>query len=82
LTFGNAGRNSVVGPGISRIDISLFKAIRVGGERKLDIRFEVFNALNRPNFYQPNNRFGTPQFGKITQAYDGRDIQIGARFSF
>ena len=82
FTFGNAGRNSVVGPGISRIDISLFKGVRVGGERKLDLRFEVFNALNRPNFYQPNNRFGTPQFGKITQAYDGRDIQIGARFSF
>lgn len=82
FTFGNAGRNSVVGPGINRIDFSLFKNIPVGGDRRLQLRFEAFNLFNTQNFFQPNRIWGTPQFGKITQAYDGRDIQFGVRFSF
>ena len=45
FTYGDAGRNPVVGPGISRVDISLFKGIRMGGDKKLDLRFEMFNAF-------------------------------------
>ena len=56
--LGNAGRNSVIGPGLVNFDVSLVKnnAIKKISERfNAQFRFEVFNALNRSNFAPPIN---------------------------
>ena len=56
--LGNAGRNSVIGPGLANFDVSLVKnnIIRKISERfNAQFRFEVFNALNRSNFAPPIN---------------------------
>jgi hypothetical protein len=54
--LGNRGRNSVRGPGLATLDLSIFKNNYVGaGERfNLQLRAEVFNALNRTNFAVPD----------------------------
>jgi hypothetical protein len=82
FTFGNAGRNTVIGPPTNRFDFSLFKNFTIRERSQLQLRAEAFNIFNHPNFFQPGSALGTPSFGQITQAYDGRDIQLGVRFSF
>jgi hypothetical protein len=49
-TVGTCGRNIVVGPGLAQWDLSLIKLTKLGGNAKLQFRWEVFNVLNRANF--------------------------------
>ncbi len=56
--FGNLGRNTLTGPGLSTVDLSLMKETRVesAGERfRVQFRVELFNAFNHPNFDMPGN---------------------------
>lgn len=77
------GRNAVRGPGFQRTDLSLFKNIRGFGEgHQIQLRVEAFNVFNHVNYNQPGNFIGTPTFGAITSAQDGRIIQLGIKYSF
>ena len=54
--MGNAGRNSLIGPGLSNLDLSLFKNSRISRvSENFDIQFraEFFNVLNHVNFSPP-----------------------------
>jgi hypothetical protein len=82
FTFGSAPRNSVIGPGFANLDLVVAKTWTVAGTRQLEMRFEVFNALNTTNFDLPNRIFGTANFGRIFSAKSPREMQIGAKFSF
>jgi hypothetical protein len=53
---GNAGRNILVGPGLSDLDFSLFKnnrITRISEAFNIQFRAEVFNILNHTNFSSP-----------------------------
>jgi outer membrane receptor protein involved in Fe transport len=53
---GNAGRNFLIGPGLSNLDFSVFKNIsvsKISEELKVQFRAEFFNILNRANFAVP-----------------------------
>jgi hypothetical protein len=80
--FGNAGRNTINGPGYKSLDLALLKNIVITREHRLQLRFEVFNALNNVNFLIPNRNFGTPQFGTVTAARDARSMQLGVKYLF
>jgi hypothetical protein len=82
FTFGSAPRNSVIGPGFTNLDLVVAKTWAVAGTRQLELRWEVFNALNTTNFDLPNRIFGTANFGRIFSAKSPREMQFGARFSF
>ncbi len=79
---GNEGRNGVRGPGFSRTDLSLFKNIGFADRHRLQLRIEAFNVLNQTRFGQPGDRIGTPTFGRITAAEEGRIVQLGVKYSF
>jgi hypothetical protein len=79
---GNEPRNAVRGPGFSRVDLSLVKTIRLTARRRLQLRGEAFNAFNTVRFNQPGNQIGSPTFGQITSADDGRIIQLGIKYVF
>jgi hypothetical protein len=79
---GNAGRNTVRGPGFARTDLSLFKNIAVRSGHRIQLRVEGFNLFNQTRFGQPGNAIGTATFGRITTAEDGRIIQLAAKYSF
>ena len=79
---GSAQRNSVRGPGFARTDLSLFKNIALTGPHRLQFRFEMFNLFNQTRFGQPGNQIGTPNFGRITSAEDGRVIQLAVKYNF
>jgi hypothetical protein len=81
FTFGNARRNSVIGPGFASLDVAIAKVSRIAGH-ELEVRWEVFNALNRANFDLPNRIFGTANFGRIFSAKNPREMQLGIKFRF
>jgi carboxypeptidase family protein len=83
FTFGNAGRNSIYGPGLQTLDFALIREFSITEATKFQVRGEFFNALNHTNLGMPNRFVNTPQFGTITEATTpGREIQISGRISF
>ena len=67
--FGNSGTGVVNGPGQFNIDLGIMRAVqirwpRVGGS--VQIRGELFNALNHSQFSNPNLTYGSSSFGIIT----------------
>jgi hypothetical protein len=83
--FGNAGRNTVRGPGLQKIDMSITRNCKIGDSgKRAQFRTEVFNVLNRPYFTMPQNTIGTSTFGRIlnTRGADERIFQFGLRFDF
>jgi hypothetical protein len=81
-TFGNAGRNIVDGPGYQSVNASLIKNTALTESVNLQLRGEVFNLFNHPNFNLPDNFLGSPTFGQITSARDPRHIQLGVKLLF
>ena len=79
FTLGNASRNPVRGPGVRTLDLSLVREVPLGTRRRLDLRLEMFNALNRPVYGPPNGVFGSAAFGSITTAGDPRVVQLAVR---
>jgi hypothetical protein len=65
--FGNLGRNILRGPDQQDFDIAAIKTTSLTDRVKLIFRWEIFNALNRPNFANPSNDVSTPStFGVIS----------------
>ncbi len=48
-------------------------ASRLGGTRQVQVRLDVYNALNTLNLFLPNADLSVSNFGKSTQAFDARD---------
>ncbi|PWT81379.1 MAG: TonB-dependent receptor [Acidobacteria bacterium] len=90
-SFGDAGRNSVRGPGFQVWDFSVFKMFRVSERTRLEFRTEFFNIPNHTNFLlsksgpQEGNSstvLGASQFGFLTAARPPRQIQFSLKLSF
>jgi hypothetical protein len=82
-TFGDAGRNSVYGPGMQTLDLAIVRDFNLTERAKFQFRGEFFNALNHTNLGTPDRFVNTPQFGTITETTTpGRQIQLSARVSF
>jgi hypothetical protein len=80
LTFGNAGRFILSGPGMTSVDVALLKQIRITERHWLQFRAEVFNLPNHPNFNNPASAVNVPAtFGRITTAQDPRILQFGLK---
>ena len=87
--FGNLERNAITGPGFFNTDLSIIKNARLGSSASLQLRVDVFDLFNHPNFGPPGNIVGSPTFAKITrtrlptgEAGSSRQIQLAARMSF
>ncbi len=83
-TYGNCANNTVRGPGSKSMNLSLFKSIRMGAERRAEFRIETFNMFNWVNYGFPAaniSNLGT--FGRITSSIgDQREIQLALKFYF
>ena len=81
--FGNAGRNSIQGPGMQLADIALSRDFHLLESATLQLRAEAFNSLNHTNLMTPNRFVNEPQFGTITMASTpGREFQLSGRITF
>ena len=81
--FGNASRNSLRGPNLFDMDLSLDKTFHLTERMGLQFRWEVFNALNRTNLALPATNVDTGTAGLITDiTAPMRNMQFGARLSW
>jgi hypothetical protein len=69
-TFGNAGRNTVIGPRTNMADFSVVKSTRLNERINLQFRSEFFNIFNHPNLALPNVTVNSSAFGTIASTVD------------
>jgi len=82
-TFGNAGRNTITGPGTIAWDFSTIKNFRFLETREVQFRFEAFNFPNHPNWGRPNVTQTSVSFGRVTStATLMRSLQFGLKLNF
>jgi hypothetical protein len=84
-TWGNVERRGLLtGPAYVNLDASIVKIVRFGGPRRLELRADMFNALNIPHYANPNGTLGNANFGRITSilTQTERVIRFGGRFLF
>jgi Carboxypeptidase regulatory-like domain/TonB-dependent Receptor Plug Domain/TonB dependent receptor len=93
---GNAGRNILIGPGVTSLDFSIFKnnyIRRISEKFNIQFRAEMFNILNHPNFAPPVNPTNTdifdgtgtlnPTAGLLTRTTTtAREIQFAVKVIF
>ena len=79
---GNAGRNIMIGPGITNLDFSVFKnnrIKRISENFNVQFRLEMFNIMNHPNFAPPGPGDGnTDIFGGDGASLAGAGGTAGA----
>ena len=82
-TFGNAGRNTIIGPGMWVVNLSLARSINLHSERRrLEIRFDSTNTLNHVNPSGLITVVNSAQYGEITSAGAMRQITGTVRLRF
>jgi Carboxypeptidase regulatory-like domain len=90
-SFGNLARNTERGPKFVQVDASLFKNVRWAGHQRVQVRIEVFNAINRLQLPSaPNANFLAPAtfgqffntFGRTEGFGTSRQIQFAVRYTF
>jgi hypothetical protein len=94
-TFGTAGRNVLTGANYAMTNVSLVKNAKVGalgGGGQLQLRLELFNLFNRPNFATPDrvvfaaaaaDESPLSTAGRITRTVtSSRQVQLGAKILF
>jgi len=81
---GNAGVGIARAPGLFLMDVSLRKQIPITKDsaKRLQFQGEFFNVLNRANFRSPNTTLTDVNFGTISSAGPGRNVQFGLKFYF
>jgi hypothetical protein len=89
-TYGNVGRDTLTGPGLAELDLSVSKSALISERVKIQFRAEIFNILNHANFATPNtvvfssaSSIPAPTAGVITStATTSRQIQFGLKLLF
>jgi len=81
-SFGDLGRNSIIGPGINNWDLSFLKKIKLRESRALEFRAEFFNAFNHVQFLNPDPQGFDSTFGQISQTRGPRLIQFALKFYY
>jgi hypothetical protein len=85
--YGNAHAGTIIGPGLVNFDLAFFKNIKFTESKYFQFRWEMFNAFNHVNLYNPGTDFGggtapSSSFATITGSNDARIMQIGMKFYF
>jgi Carboxypeptidase regulatory-like domain len=82
---GNLPRNAFAGPGTYTWDMSLVKNITIGERVTTQLRAQVYNLTNTPQFQNPNTSIGNGQFGQLLNARiapPNRELELALRVTF
>jgi hypothetical protein len=84
-TFGNSGRNILLGPNWRSVDANLLKTFDLNQLRAgtaFQFRVDAYDLPNHPNFGQPNANIGTAGAGIISSANTSRNFEFTGRIIF
>jgi outer membrane receptor protein involved in Fe transport len=77
------GRNTVYTRGNWNLDAGLYKTARLTEKASLELRLELYNALNHANFYVNTSDADVSSFAAVDGYFNGnRNVQLGARLTF
>lgn len=87
--FGNLGRNTLIGPGLAMVDMSVNKRFQLTDRVALQFRTEMFNSMNHPNLAIPSARTVFTSTGPVGSAgritstqTSARQLQLGLKLTF
>ncbi|MFN8007430.1 MAG: TonB-dependent receptor [Terriglobia bacterium] len=81
--LGNAGRNTITGPGMANVNMTVTKAIPLSNDgKRLEFRAQANNLFNTVNFSGLGVVADSSTFGQLTSARQMRQITFTIRFSF
>jgi hypothetical protein len=81
--YGNSARYILTGPGERTWNLVVGKNFPLANERaRLQFRWEMFNAFNRPNFNNPGTNIQSGSFGLVTGAGAARSMLFGLRLDY
>jgi hypothetical protein len=84
--FGTCAPRLFHGPGLENADLSLFKHFPITERYSFELRGEFFNALNHPNFTNPNASYSPSSLGSFGKVFatvnDPREIQLALKLYF
>ena len=84
--FGDSPTGIVDGPGQANLDLALWKTVALNWpveNNNLLFRVEFYNALNHPQFANPDTNFSSPTFGVISSTAVGPRVgQLAVKFVF
>jgi len=83
-TYGNVGKNSFRAPPAFQLDAQVSRLFPIYEALTVDLRLEAYNALNHPNFGNPDAKVSDGTFGQIsgTNLTSARVFQGALEFSF
>lgn len=81
-TYGNGGRNNIIGPSFKNLDFVVSRVFKVRERLAVQFRVEAFNLFNHPNFDLPSQTVDTSTFGSIPSAAAARQLQFGLKIKF
>jgi hypothetical protein len=80
---GDAGRNSLRGPGFVDMDFTLARNFALPKSSILQFRADTFNVFNHPNFDNPDGNISDADFGElIGVGGNPREIQLSVKYIF
>jgi hypothetical protein len=82
FTFGNAGRNLIIGPGNQTWTLGLYKNFLIKERHRIQFRTEFFNAFNNVNLDNPDTNFDSANIGRIFGSAPARQVQFGLKYNF
>ena len=82
VRVGTAPRGAVVGPGLQRWDISLFKNTKINERFNVQFRAEAFNVFNHTNFDTIRASLTSGSNSRVTGVRDPRILQLGLKLYF
>ncbi len=80
--YGNARRNSIIGPGEVLFDMALTKLIPLKESRSLELRAAANNVFNHPIYSSIDTVLNSPTFGQVISVSSMRSVLLTARFRF
>jgi hypothetical protein len=81
-TYGDAGRNIILGPAQFTFDMAMNKTITIRETRALELRLQANNIFNTPYFSNINTVVNSLTYGQVTGVGNMRRMSMVARFRF
>ena len=80
--YGNAGRNTIPGPGLFSVNLAFARSFTFAERRRLEFRFEANNVFNNVNYTNLYTVVNAVNYGLPSAASAMRTVDAVVRFRF